>query len=530
MERRTALSVATVFLLLVSAVGVTAGVSPSGSLASDFDSSSTDTQTVVVAIGSPDTAQGRASLLAANAIANEHNYSVVRVPDDELPYSLVQTLSQRVEKDNLRHAIVVGVGKNTTDAVATAVTAVGAYVGGDDITLDVQDQITGESASDVLYRAAIQQWDRDSQSTVLLTTTTETDSAKSSIALANASISGTPVLAQSDSYADINATLDYLGANTVYVTPGVSSSTREDLQDDGYTVDESPAGVSLDQSVQKVAAGYAPDTAQDVVIVGEQDHIHAVSQVGGANNSTVLVADNPTTLGSTANAKISGLSAVDDIYVFGNQDDVSSEVFSSVSDNARSAANTSRVTRVHGYTEVYLRASLLTSGYTYGVLTTEARSNEDNVTVDITNIGYSTVQEIGNSSVTAAWSGDITSSSPTGEFSEGQWVVEHDEAIDPGETFQVTLQADRLDNGGHPELDYYVGSSDALIGTTGGLSFFQNKFQSLAGWFVDLVNPLLPGITLDPTAVWVEAVVFVAILVVAFGVVLVFREITLRRR
>lgn len=96
MKIQTATAVAAVLLLLGSAVGMAGAVSPDNSAAAEFDSSTTTTDTVVVAIGAPGTDSGGASFAAANAIANANNYTVVRVPDGELPASVVQTLSQRV--------------------------------------------------------------------------------------------------------------------------------------------------------------------------------------------------------------------------------------------------------------------------------------------------------------------------------------------------------------------------------------------------------------------------------------------------
>lgn len=518
MKTRTATAVAAVLLLLASTVGISGAVTPDNSLAADFDSSTTTTDTVVVAIGSPANEDGRAALVAANAIASEHNYTVVRVPEGELPASVIQTLSQRVQHDDLRNAIVVGVGQNNTDAVATALTAVG-YEG---TTLTVEDQITGESASDLLYRAALQSW--DSTSSVYLTTLTKPDPAKVSLALSNETAGAAPVLAQSMGYADLNATLQHLGVSTVHVTPGISQSTRDDLTTDGFTVDESPGGVSLDQSLQKVSVGYSGNLTEDVVVVGVQKHIYAASQIGSGANSTVLVTEDSSTLGVDAETQLGDFTAVDDVYVIGSTDDVAESVVSSISSTVRANASVSRIDRVHGFTETNLRTSLLASGYKYGVLATSVTQSGENVTVDVTNIGYSSVLTVDNTSVTTRFSGNIEGSSPSGSLDDGDWIVTNDEDMSPGETFTVELEAGNLDNGGHPELDYYyVGSSGALIGATGGLGFFFEEIQGFADWLLNLITPWLPDITLDTTDPFVMAGMLAAIVIVAAAVVVAFR-------
>lgn len=522
MKTKTATAVAAALLLLVSAVGGVAAVSPSNSLPADFDSSTTTTDTVVVAIGSPDSEAGRASLVAANAIAQENNFTVVRVPDGTLPPSVVQTLSQRVQHDDLRNAIVVGVGQNNTDAVAAALTA----VGHDGTTLAVEDQITGESASDLLYRASLQSW--DSASSAYVTSLTTPDPAKVSLALANGT-SG-PVLAQSMGYTDLNATLQHLGVSTVYVTPGVSQSVRDDLTDDGFTVDASPNGITLDQSLAKVSVGYTGDTTEDVVLVGEQDHIYTASQVGSGANSSVLVT-NGSSLGTEVETQLGDLTAVDDVYVLGSSEDVAESVVTDASSAVRANASVSRIDRMHGYTEMYLRTSLLASGYQYGVLASTVEKTEDNVTVDVTNIGYSTVLEVDNTSVTASWEGDIDSSSPTGTSDDGQWVVTREESMDPGDTFEVTLEASSLENAGHPEsLDYYVGSSGALLGASGGLGGFFANLADLPGWLQDLVNSILPDLPFEPTSTAGMIAILVAVVLIGAALVFAFKSGVNRRR
>lgn len=498
-------------------------VSPSGSLASDFDSSTTVTDTVVVAVGDSGTDQGRAAHLAANAIAQRDGYTVIRVPGDgALPYSVVQTLSQRVAHGDLRQAIVVGVGENRTDSVATALTAVGAEVDGKEVTLDVRDQIYGDSPSDLLYRATVQTW--SDATAAYVTTTTKTDDQRVTVALSNSE--SAPVLGESMGYSDLNATLDYLGVTTVYVSPGVSTSTRDNLRDDGYTVDESPNGVSLDQSVSQVASDYTPTTVEDVVVVSP-GYLPVASQTGSGANATVLVTESSTSLGNATKNKLANLSAVDNVYVLGSDEQVSDEVFSTISNTVRANASTDRIIGHHGTAEMYLRTSLLVSGYTYGVLVSHVSASENgNVTVDVTNIGFSTVLTVDDTSATLSWEGKgIESSSPSGVVQNGKWVVTNDQDMDPGEQFTVSLQVDsKPDNGGHPYLSYYVGESGALIGASGGLGAFLDFLHQKAGWLIDMVDPLLPTLDLHTTSPYVLGLVGASAVVVGVGVVFSFKS------
>lgn len=504
MNKPTALVAVMVFVAALGSTGAVTAASGT-SLATDFDSTATDNTTVVVAIGNTSTESGRASLVAANAIANNRNWSVVRVDGRQVSVPIAQTLTQQVRHGRLRSVVVVGVGESKVESVTDDLLNLSATVGGDEITLDVRDQITGDTPGNVLYRAAIQQW--NSASAAFLTTTGTGTPAKVGVALANESLAGSPVLGASTDYTDLNATLDYLNVSTVYVTPGVSDDTRDRLRNDGYTVDPSPAGVNLNQAIQSVAIGYAPDTAEDVAVVGGSTHIHAASQVGVGTNATLLVTKSSGQLGSAAKNQLQNLTEVENVYVLGNTEDVSSSVFSSITDATRDNASVDRVTRRHEVSELYLRTNLLVSGYQFGVLTSHVTSSSgDQITVEITNIGYSNVPVVDGVSVKAAWSGNgPISSNPDGHLTaSGTWVVTNSDPMDPEDTWEVELEADSFENGGHPHLDYYVEtSSGALLGSGDTLLHL-------------LVSTFDPGPVSTPVLVAGAAVAFIA---VAYGMV-----------
>lgn len=495
--------------------------------AASFDSSTTATSTVVVSVGDTATEDGRAAMLAANSIADEQGLSVVHANGSSLDPAIVQTLSQRVKYGDLRNVIVVGVG-DSAKQIATQLDNVGAEVGGESVTLDVKDEITADSHSDLLYRATVQQW--DSASTVLLTSNTAADAKTVAVSLANDDSFDAPVLAQSSGYSQVNATLNYLDADTVVVTPGVSDDVRQDLKDDGYTVQTSVSGVSLDQPLQDVAAELASNT-EDVIVTSPDKHVHTVAQTSSGAASTVLVTENSSALGAAAENRLANISNANDVYVFGDDETLTDDAFSEVSSTAQTD-NTSRVAAEHGVVEGYLRASLLTTGYEYGVLTSWVTQNGENVTADLTNVGFGTIPEVDNVSVAATWSGDIESSTPAGHEDDG-WVVEHHEAISPGETVTVTLQANSIENSGHPQLDYYVESGGGLLSAAGGLPFFLDQLGDLPQWLQDFLGPILPDRNIDTTNPLVIGGIVASLIVVSLGVVRAFRgglRVVQRRR
>ncbi|QCC60223.1 hypothetical protein [Natrinema thermotolerans] len=332
----------------------------------------------------------------------------------------MQTLSERVDNGDLDEAIVVG---NDLDSAATDLETLG---------IDVTTEIEAAEDRHLLYESAME-W--ESADSVVLTSKVDSDRATVSAALANDDLG--PVLEQSIGIDDIQSALDSLEAQTVYVTPGVSDSTIGELEAN-YTVDEA----TLNGSPQAVASDLAHDTEH--VAVTSPTLVHHVSQVGSGENTSLLVTETDD-LGSAVTDTLDAWENTTKVYSTNNPVDVQSHTNASV-------------TSIAEFTD--LRTGLLVS-HEYGVLVSDVEDQGNgNFEVAIRNIGFGTVPELNDNSVTATWSGENIESDPSGEWDDGEYVVQYSEPMEPGETWTVDLSADEVDNQAHPTLDYHIETSD----------------------------------------------------------------------
>ncbi|MFC6755852.1 hypothetical protein ACFQER_02960 [Halomicroarcula sp. GCM10025894] len=408
--------------------------------------------TVVVATG-----DSTSALLTANAIADEHGYSVVRAPSSGVEASTVQTLKER----DVDRAIVVG---TQTDTVADGL---------EDLGLNVQEVDSTDTPS-TSYIASIRYW--DSSSTAFVVANNTTDHRKVGVALSDETVSA-PVLSADLDDGDIEAVLDSLGVNTVYVSPNVDTSTRDALS--SYTVQETVEGVNLSNSLQSVSGGFADGTSD--VAVTTSDHVLDATQFG-VQNATVLVAENESALGSPVRTSLTGTS---NAYAF------------DVDESLITSETTANVSSIESHYD--LRSSLYAAAYPYPVMVSDVESGEE-TSVTITNIGFASVPEVDGSTVTATWSGMIISSDPAGVQEGDEHTVTFNQSFAPGASTVVTLNAEQVDNGGHPTFDYYGTSPDGegLLGLGSEVGF----------------NPLGSG-----APVWQVALVAGAIGIVVIGVI-----------
>lgn len=392
--RKLALALVAVLMLSLAA-GMPVAASPD-------DATS---ETVVVAVGDTDS-----SLLAANAIAGANDYTVVQADHDGLDAQTVQTLSERVDNGDLDEAIVVG-----DDLDATVV---------DLENLDIDtSEIHADEDRHLFYDATLQEW--ESADSVVLTSTVEEDRQTASVALANEDLG--PVLEQSVGTDDLKSALDTLEAETVYVTPGVSGSTVEELESE-YTVDEE----TLADSPQAVAGELADDTEH--VAVTHPTLVHHASQVGSGDVSLLVTEDDE--LGSEATDALESWENTTNVY----------STYTPVDVQSHTSADVTEVDEFYD-----LRFGLLV-GHDHGVLVSDVddRGSGD-FEVDIHNIGFGTVAGPSDESVTATWTG-----TSIGDDDESEYVKEYTGEMEPGATWSVDLSADEIDNGAHPDLDYYV--------------------------------------------------------------------------
>ena len=516
---KKALALVAVLFVVLSGAGVATAVSPGSTLADDFDSSTTDDTTVVVAVGDPGTEDGRAAMLAANAIAADGNHSVVRVPNSSVPVgTTVRALGQQYNHGDLENAIVVGVGQDNVEGVASAID----QIGDDDGTIAVQDQIYASSASDLLEQATLQTWTSDS-SELLVTTSTQSDVTKSVVAYSNDTFAGTPVVAASSGFDSVDALGESLGASTVYVTPGVSDGLRDDLSNDGYTVKTQVEGVTFDQSVEDFSVGLVGNSTEDVAFTSDPTDTLIGSQVGSGGSSGLIVGEGGDSLSSNTSTKFGNLGSLQDVYVLGDESTVSDALLSDISSSAQSSANVSCVT-ANTDAQLSLRVNFLTSGYNKGVLVSSVDVANDNATVTITNIGYSTVEPLG-SDVRALYDETDITTSPSGETVGDRYAVSLSGDIDPTDTREFTITDGSVDKGGHPDdLDYNVRLAGG--GSISAGDVFDTFFDGVGGlvdWIKNTVTGLLPG-TLNLGAggvlpLLVGAVAIVAVLAGAFSLV-----------
>lgn len=414
MKRRTAAAIAVIMLVGAGAVAPVAA--------------SPDSTTVVVAVGDSSTV-----MLTANAIADQHGYSVVRAPENGLNTSTVQALKERKEQGELTDAIVVGV---RTDAVVNDLNS--------DVGFDTVHEIEPDSSDTparVTYIGSLRQW--ESASTAFVVANDTTDQRKVAVALGNTT---GPVLSAELDTEDIEGVLNYLGVTTVYVTPEVSDTKRSVLNE-SYTVKSSVDGVGLDNTLQTVAGGIAD--APEEVVVTTPKHVLETGQFGALTNSSVLVAESSSALGPSARKNLTGVSHA---YAVG--------VDTSVVESETSA----NVTTVGSYVD--LRTSLLAADYSYPIVVSAVNDSGQRLSVSLTNIGFASVPVVDNVTVTAKWKGVIQSSDPAGEKIGDFHVVEFHNPLSSGETVDVSLAPERVENGGHPQLEYYaqVPSGDGLLG------------------------------------------------------------------
>jgi len=412
MRERTAAVLAVLML-----VGVAIGAAP----VSGASESGTNSMTVVVAVGDSSTTD-----LTANAIAAEHGYSVIHAPTDGLDVRTTQTLKQRVEHGDLQNAIVLGTG---TDSVTQELES--------NVNLDsvhVIEPDGSDTPARVTYLGALRQWESSSSAFVVANNTT--DQRKTSVALDNVSA---PVLSAELSKSDIEGVLNSLSVETVHVSPGVSDSLQSGLNE-SYTVKTSVNGVPLNHSLQRVAGGLANGT--DDVMVTTPEHTLAVSQFGVRANSTVLVAEDSSRLGNSTRQNLTGASHV---YA------------ANVGLSTVASETTANVTTVQSHFD--LRSSLLASKYPYPVVVSDVEeSGDDQIDVEMTNIGFASVPEVDNTTLTAKWSGLIRQSDPVGHNSGEFHVIEYNQTLAPGDSVSASLTVERVDNGGHPVLEYYAGA------------------------------------------------------------------------
>lgn len=336
--------------------------------------------TTVVAVGDSDDV-----LLTANAIANERGYDVLSV-GDELSASDQQVLAQRSEHGTLSNVILVG---HDLDPVA------------EQIDLPIT-RIEGAG-----YTAALQAWDSSDD----LYLYTEADREEVNLALR---AEGAPVLPASTNETDRESVLEYLGVETIYVSPRVSSDVRTDLSQN-YTVQESVAGESLDQSVQNISQAYATGDAPVVAV----DETHSLTM--GSIDGDLIV-------GPTENA-----------------------------DYGAGVENGTQLSHPR------LQGHLLAANYTNGLIVSSVTSTEGELDVMMTNIGFNGIPVVDGQSLQASWTGTVLDSTPSGESVDGEYRVTNDERMEPGDEFEVELSVQQVENGGHPQLDYYLETAGGLI-------------------------------------------------------------------
>lgn len=504
--KKKILMVAMVATLVLGATGGAAAVTPANSISANYHSTSSNT--VVVYYGNMSQRGGRATAVAADSIAAHNNATIIQVSSSSLSPQVIETLSQQIKNGGLRKAIIVGENQTKADAVATAVSQIGAKTGGSTTKLSVQNEISGSSANDVLKEAAIQGW--SSSNTMFVGGTTQAQTRREAILQADSGIRGLPVMADGSGYNTINNTASVLGVSKIYVGPDVSSALKSKFTNHGYTVNSTPGGVDLSQSNSNISAAYTANNTADVD-VAPPSLTYVSSQVGSGTNSSLLTTASATSVGGSVKTKLQNLGNDSQVYVLGDSNDLGDTPFSTIAHNAPN--NTTRISRTQGITQMSLRTELLTSGYKYGVLTSYVSHSGQTYNVHVTNIGYSTINKVGNESATLKWNGDggsVQSSTPNGSNVNGNYVIHVKKRIDPGTTRTVNVTASSLSNGGTPEIHYYLGSSGGFIGTSSYFTLFLNSVQKLPGWLktqVSNILKLLPGVNSPSTPFIIAAIV-----------------------
>ena len=416
--KRTAVALVAV-LLVVSSTGVAVGAA----------SDSTSTTTVVAVGDSPE------ALLAANAIANANDYSIVRVPSEGFTPHARQVLTDRTEHGDLSQAVVVG--SNISSVVSEL----------QSVDISVSDQIEADNSGQLLHDAAVQQW--NSADAAFITSNATSDYRKVALALTNDTVGDIPVVSESE----YSGVLSYLGASTVYVAPGVSQETRDDLSA-SYTVKTAPANVSLEQSLQEVAAGYASDS--DTVAVAHPQNVLLGAQFGAMDSASVIVSENESSLGTEAKTTLQKQSTNTTTYVVGD----------SVPSSGVTDAAPGTVWSLQEYPG--LRSHLAVVDYPYGVLVSSVdKVSNGKYDVGVTNIGFSEIPSPEGEPISLRWEGDIIGSEPSGTHTDNGYVVTHTASMSSGDSFQVRLEASSVSNGGHPYLNYYVETDSGGLVSSG---------------------------------------------------------------
>lgn len=413
---------------LAAALLVTLLVSSGVAVADDVES----TDTVVVAVGDS------SAQLAANAIANRHGYTVVHSSVDGLSVQAQQTLHEL----DVDRAVVVGddIRVTTNDLQS--------------MDIDVVDQVSADTDGALFYRATLQQW--SSASAAFVTSNDTTDRRKVAVAL-----DGSPVLDERVGTPDITETLSYLGVSKVYVTPGVSTETRNALSDD-YTVTTTVGSTDLEKSLSGVSRDLASDG--DDIVVTDKEHVMDIAEIGVRANGSVVVGPSAQEYPSSR------------VYVVGYD---SSDL---------------EIATEREFTAPDLGLTVWNTAYSGPVLVSYAeRTGDDAYDIDIRNIGTQPVATTDAYSVRASWSGTIEGSNPNGTQDGDSYVVTWNESVETGDTLSVVLTVNRVSNQGHPNLRYHGTTTGSIIGL------------DPAGIELDL-----PFVSLTPS-VWVIAAFFVGI-------------------
>jgi hypothetical protein len=488
-----ALLVTAMFVGFVGGVSAQSATEKPDSLPEEVDTSTVDNSTAVVILGerheqiqprppeiSPwvyyteyeteygDNTLVNPAVVAGNAIASKHDIPVFytgKVSNEDRIIPVTQVVNQLKQHGGLDSVILVGENQNGSNKVADV------FVSNE---IKVKDQIYhdvdgswkdnfSKTSKQITKRAIVHQWDSADRIILLPTTYQETGSLLA--AYSTDQFDGTPVLfwegygSPSDiEYAQPVA--DYLGANLVLhkdtiIDQGTFEGTPKDTA--LHSVDGTTDTVFV---LPKISDDEFQNRYQ--LQVGNPDEpevsplIYQVGQTGSINDSGVLIAENPGTLGSEARQKIQGIDENGTVILLDLSDSVTIAATKAAPENATVEKVNPRPHRI----------GLVTVGYPYGVMTSESGETGDGYYVTMTNIGFDSVPEVDNRSVTMGWQGDITSSSPSGEEDGKNWVVTYDEEVESGDSFTVSLQGDDIAVRGHPVyFDYYVLTPDGLVGS-----------------------------------------------------------------